>query len=367
MALAVKFKSTLSGTAGQEGAEKGVDCAKCEKIFTKETDQLLICDYCDCWFCIKCLSMTKKDYEHHNQTADSGMWFCSSCKIKVLINIKENKTIEEKCRENYEIFEERVKKLEEKFDQKFDQKCSLEDVTKICQEEIEKKIGSIDKKIDDRLKNAEIYKVVEDKINLTENRLKSYADALEVKVATVNNIAEQTKTAVTGSNDKIIEETVKKINEQNEYNERANNIIIYNLVESISILKSEITQYDVTLAHELLKVVLPTAKPSEAYINIPLRLGSRKIEGKVKPLKIKFSHIDYKQAFMSNLSNIAACDNEIIKKCYINHDLNEEERAAEKLLVDEMKTLKAQDNVNFLYRIRGPPHLRKVVKIPKQR
>lgn len=360
MALSVKLKSTLSKSARQDdfgNTINGIDCVQCKKTFTKDTDQLLNCDYCEGWYCTKCLSMSKTDYGHHNHTSDTAMWFCFTCKVKVLVNIKENKTIEEKCKESLKIYEDRIKDLE----LKLNQKCDLSEVKRLVELEVEKNIQRFDTKIEEKLQTSDIDKAIEDKINLTQNKLKSYADALDVKVSTVNNIAEETMS----SNNTIIEQTVKKINEQNEYNERLNNIIIYNLEESTSILKSEITQYDETLAHKLLKVVLPTAKPSEAFSNMPIRLGSRRVVGKIKPLKIKFSHIDYKQAFMSNLPNIANCDNDTIKKCFINHDLNDEERTAEKLLVDEMKTLSAQETGNFLYRIRGPPHSRKVVKIPK--
>ena len=58
-------------------------------------------------------------------------------------------------------------------------------------------------------------------------------------------------------------------------------------------------------------------------------------------------------------------DNNVLKKYVVAHDLNDLERNHERSLVTEMKKLNGEQN-DFLYRVRGPPHDRKLVKTKKK-
>ena len=40
----------------------GVACFSCNSEFKEKTDTVLNCDYCDFWFCIKCVSINKTEY-----------------------------------------------------------------------------------------------------------------------------------------------------------------------------------------------------------------------------------------------------------------------------------------------------------------
>ena len=46
-------------------------CKTCSKKFTKISDQLMECEYCENHYCSTCLGMTDTDYEHHVHS--SGM------------------------------------------------------------------------------------------------------------------------------------------------------------------------------------------------------------------------------------------------------------------------------------------------------
>ena len=45
----------------------------CQKKYTKETDKVMKCEFCERHFCISCLDMTPTTYNHHSKS--SAMWF----------------------------------------------------------------------------------------------------------------------------------------------------------------------------------------------------------------------------------------------------------------------------------------------------
>ena len=47
------------------GAKNFWICKTCTKKFTKVTDKLMECEYCENHFCSECLQMNDKEYEHH--------------------------------------------------------------------------------------------------------------------------------------------------------------------------------------------------------------------------------------------------------------------------------------------------------------
>ena len=63
------------------GANNFWICKTCVKKFTKVSDKLMECEYCENHFCSECLQMNDKEYDHHINS--SGMWFCITCKPKV--------------------------------------------------------------------------------------------------------------------------------------------------------------------------------------------------------------------------------------------------------------------------------------------
>ena len=354
MALTIALKTALQAT-GQN--DEGVLCINCDKTFKNETDLLMNCDYCKSWICTKCLTMSSAEYKHHVHTASSGMWFCAPCKTKITKFIKESKTVEERCSNFLKTYSERLEKLEKKIEEQ----CVKDDIEGIIQEKIAKNNDSLKDEFSKKSDKQVVEKLIQDKLEVNDIKFKTYSEKLGKQIETANKAAEEAKSSVANSNDELVEKTVQKLNEQNE---RANNIVIFNLEESEAILKNVSAEHDNTLVQDLLKVVLPTANPDEAFLDMPLRIGNKKND-KIRPIKIKFKHIDYKQAFLSNMKNMETTDNEILKKCCIAHDFNEQERLHERTLVDEMKTLN-QEQKDFLYRIRGPAHDRKLVKTKKR-
>ena len=79
--------------------QAGWKCSTCQKLFTKDNDKLMECEYCEHHYCISCLDMSPTTYNHHSKSL--AMWFCTVCMPKIKETIKIEKDIEKRCNEHY--------------------------------------------------------------------------------------------------------------------------------------------------------------------------------------------------------------------------------------------------------------------------
>ena len=114
------------------GAKNFWICKTCTKKFTKVTDKLMECEYCENHFCSECLQMNDKEYEHHIHS--SGMWFCGRCKPKVEETLKVEKEIEKRCEEHFQKYCKRLESIEKKLEKKVE----IQDVVALINEKSEK-------------------------------------------------------------------------------------------------------------------------------------------------------------------------------------------------------------------------------------
>ena len=187
----------------------GWQCKTCQKKYTKETDKVMGCEYCENYFCITCIDMSTTTYTHFCKS--SAMWFCTSCLPKIREAIKIEKDIEKRFSKHYEKLEKICQDIENKFDNKFtdvknkvDTKCSKQEVKAIVNDKlktlsvkggdgditemvqstvtdmvdtkIQHKLAESEKEIADlksRGKNIIMFKAGEPDTNLIEERVKS--------------------------------------------------------------------------------------------------------------------------------------------------------------------------------------------------
>ena len=114
---------------------------------------MMNCDFCESWICTKCLYMSKADYNHHVHTASSGMWFCAPCKLQVVKNIRESKSVEEKCKDFLKIYAEKLENLEKVIEGK----CNKENLAKIIQDKINENNDSLNDKFSEK-RSSETYR-----------------------------------------------------------------------------------------------------------------------------------------------------------------------------------------------------------------
>ena len=121
--------------------------------------------------------------------------------------------------------------------------------------------------------------------------------------------------------------------ESKDREKRLNNVIIFNLPESTSQLKTTRQQHD---KEQILEMCT----------------------------EITLTHIDKKRTLLRRFHHIR--ENDKFKNIKIDHDKTKQEREESKKLYEEAKRKEAADKSGeYLYRVRGPPWERKIRKIRK--
>ncbi len=94
------------------------------------------------------------------------------------------------------------------------------------------------------------------------------------------------------------------------------------------------------------------------------RLGGRPAEDKIRPIKVSFQTKENKGMFMRSLAELRNME-EPFRSLSINDDLTLEEREENRKLVIEAKKLTEEDDGDFIFKVRGPPWDRRIVRLKR--
>ena len=169
-----------------------------KKKYTKETDKVMECEFCESHFCIGCLDMSPTTYNHHSKS--SAMWFCVACMPKIKETIKIEKDIEKRCNEHYKKFEKICSYLETKF---------------------ENKITDVEQEVNTKCSKQEVEKIVSDKLETFE--VKNDKDEMEKMVQ--NTVTDMVDT-------KIVNKIAESERELADRQSRQKNVIVFKAKES---------------------------------------------------------------------------------------------------------------------------------------
>ena len=158
------------------------------------------------------------------------------------------------------------------------------------------------------------------------------------------------------------EMVARATNELKEHGERKNNVIIFNMPESRSNLKTECRKHDLDLAVNLSKHC--GEFQDDDIVDIK-RLGKKSVEN-TRPTIVKFKDEQTKARLMTNLVNLKNAEDPY-KSMRIQHDMTPQERETEKQLILEAKAKSENDEGNFFYVVRGLPGNRNIVKVLRRR
>lgn len=285
------------------------------------------CDYCDDIYCITCLNMSAQVYKYHTESND--IWICTMCMPKVKEAIKIEKDIEKRCNDHYEKFNERCKRIEgqcKDLEDKLNEKCSVEQVEQII-----------------------------------ENKIKTQIEA-EIKKTTIN-------TNIQGNVEEIVENTVNTKIAENEKEiadrkNRENNIILYNLKEPNTLIKTERETADRDLITTMLNQ-LQIETEEEYTIDRVIRLGAKHAqpEENPRPARVILSNLEAKKQILKNWYKFKESNDELVKKIALSNDLTPKDRQKEKDLVQEKHQKNLKVETGWKYIIRGQPGDRKLVII----
>lgn len=241
------------------------------------------------------------------------MWFCIKCREKVEKNINIELNIEQHCKEIMQKYEGRIQTLEKDMEKK----CNVEDVKKLIHQELAA-TGS----------------------TLTDTNQQLMQNSKETETITTSSI----------------------IQEMNEITARANNIIIYGLDETSESDREKRAEMEFNAVKEMAdhcEVDLPDAGDLKLK-----RLGKfSKDTTNNRPLLLSLSEPTFKKSLFRNAHKLKNDDGKL-SKVYMNHDMTKTSREEDKKLREEAKSMQENSIEKNMYRVRGPPGNRKIVKLP---
>ena len=159
---------------------------------------------------------------------------------------------------------------------------------------------------------------------------------------------------------------------------RENNVIIFNAEESSSDQGPERKKHDEKIFEDLCTFINETPISVKSVRRIGKLEEKQSItendtdaeaeeasatQNKVRPIKVCFSNSFDKRKFFSRLSKLKEAPAGL-KDIRVQHDLSPEQReATKKLLSEAYAKNQSEAPLNFLYKVRGPPHALKIVKV----
>ena len=314
-------RSSSTRVTRSSSSDEGWLCELCKTNYTKKSDKLMECDYCNQHFCIQCLDMPPKLYNQMVGRLDIK-WFCPLCSEKVEKNLKADREIEEKCKLFMQSFEARINSLEqkaEKFEQKAEKFVTVEQVQDIIAKE----------------------------------------SKTNKEIITVND------GAIGGD----IEESV--IKEMAEREKRKNNAILFRVPEPKTNIKIDKVNADIQLVKDV-GAAVNVIIDNDDIVKVA-RLGKKKTtpdtESTVqteqnRPLLVTFGNETVKKSLFTNASRLQYATGNL-EGISLDHDMTPKEREETKKLKLEAKKKEEESVGKFLYRVRGPPWSRYIKRIVK--
>lgn len=315
-----KQRTTSTSTGKGKGGKKVKEnwkCEVCTQVFSKDDDKVVQCEYCNKFYCIKCLEISDNEYNSFSNPALH--WFCPKCETKVMKNLRVDQEVEARCKAFFKMMEDRMNKLESDIKEK-------------------PSVSQVESMI---------------------------ADALSTQAqGHIDNTSKDSET---------IEETINsKVSEIRDSAAREKNIIVFGIDESEATEASERKEDDTNVMIDLFKAV----EVDPDTIKNVVRLGKKKkpedfeAEGeiqvaKARPVKVTLLNVESKQLLMKSLSKLKNTPPESkLRNLSVTHDMSQAERDKNKEKVLEAKALNEKEKsgkVKFI--VKGPPWERKVVKI----
>lgn len=282
------------------------NCKICKKDYSEESDRVVQCEYCSEYYCGKCLSLTKAEYDSFKNP--SLHWFCPSCEEKVMKSLRTDREVEQRCSEFMKQMEGRIKTLEDEMK------------TKVNSNQVKDIVNSVIDKSGSKQTNIDIEKSVE-----------------------------------------------KKVSEIRDSSRREKNIMIHGVTESQDKTPAVRKRADTLFVSELARY-LDSESELEGMENV-VRIGKKKEDAvRPRPIKVTLNSVDNKKRLMKNLVKLKeANDSSPYYKISVTHDMTQAEREQNKAKLMEARDKTVNDKSgNYTFIVRGPPWARRIVRVPKE-
>ena len=147
------------------------------------------------------------------------------------------------------------------------------------------------------------------------------------------------------------------VKEMEDRNSRKNNFLIFHAQEINSDLKNEVDKNNCNIANTILVNCNVGEKLDSHHVT---RIG---LKGQnPRPILVTLGSTENKRLLFKGFNGkIKNCNNDLINKVQINHDLTKLQKTEEKNLQTEAKELEMKEGKR--YKVRGPPWARKIIEI----
>jgi hypothetical protein len=359
-----KGKKTQKHDASGKEAKEIWTCTNCKRDFKDASSKVLECERCIGHYCVKCTKFSEQEYELLNARPDLH-WFCANCEEKVVKSINLDRDVEQRCNDFLKEIKDQVRGIEDNFNKQLADKVSRKEMNDALKEVLKEKPsqGEVKHLLDDGLQ----------KINVS-----LHSKIMDEKPAWEELVTKEVDSRLTflsgdiGEVRKNIDESRVQMAEETDRLSRKNNIIVYNVPESMATSFADKISDDRKFCDSLMTRGLKIGY-EESDVNKTIRLGKKNEDGtgKVRPLLVELNNGHVKNLVMENVARLALAKEEF-KGIIISHDMTKKEREQCKEMVAEAKMREQNDNAfgqsgEWVYRVRGPPGLMKILKLKRRK
>ena len=327
------------------------ETCKCNRRVKNNQDSIQ-CDLCEYWYHLSCSKITTENFKIIAELGDTIKWFCDKCKVEIENMIENNKFLKYQnieFKKQNQMFKNKIQKFESDMNElkqnfveseqslitnmKDEVAARVINITGELEEE-KNKFCSENKLLQEKLINFE-HKLIEIqndlKVIMTSDNTRKNNEHEEVpesdcntrsssKTINSDNISDGNN--VQGFIKKIREEVEDKFEEEKEREKRMANLIIYNLPESNKVQPNERISEDTNLFTVVIKEELGLQQHFE--IGLVTRLGTRREDGKPRPLLVRLASEKEKWFILGRSKNLRNSTKYGI--LYLAKDMTKEER-----------------------------------------
>ena len=326
-------------------------CSRCSKVVSEKDDGIQ-CEICQTWFHPKCVDVSSELYGYLQKCVNIH-WYCDTCNKGIGQVVEELSKVKNR-QENTDIMIQKVNNEIERLSHK-----SADEFNKI-RAELDKHIGILATKVEEigkkKMDNVvEFRDIVKQQIE--EDMQTRVGDTIKKELISQVDEVQQTINESKEFAKSFREEKA----EQEDIDSRRCNVILYRIPESREVIAEERNKEDVSFCEYFFNGFNVGFDRDD--IRRVQRLGRRNEESP-RPVLVQFGSRHIKNLIMESLYKIKSMESKF-RNIIVAHDLTKKQREECKALVQEAKAKTDQESGDYIYRVRGPPGLMRMVKVRK--
>jgi len=311
MAKGRQAKKTTKAKTVESVSDKQVKCIECSSVILDDT-RALLCEKCGVsWKCSGCVGLKNATYDDLISESGSELhWFCEPCFTAVMKPREDNIVAQ-----TLQKVTQQLAKMEQKLDAKVD--CAKVDA-------LERIVRGMEIQVNDGYKG--VIQSLEKSTSVMEQS--------KIDVSVVHGCVEE-----------VLEghrvQTQEEKNEEEDRERRKKNVIIYGLPEPSGETADDRRREDCARAQELLHKLACEDVPVKHIARLgPPPTGTGANDDKPRPVKLDLASAESRNKILKTAKNLRSETENQWKNVFVQQDFTPRERAARRILVQELKNRK---------------------------